>query len=599
MSSDRVERRLAAILSADMVGYSRLMELDEAGTIARQRRHRQDLIDPTIQSYRGRIVKTTGDGMLVEFASAVDEVECAVETQSRMIEREDETPEDRRIRFRIGVNVGDIVIDGDDILGDGVNIAARLETLSDQGGIAVSGTAHEQVRGKLDIPFEDGGDHAVKNLSRPVHVWRWRPDGVAAGAATARPTAGDADPALQALLDNIQLPTIAVLPFQNMSRDPDFDYFCDGMTESMITDLSRSSRLAVASRNSSFELKGQSVNAKAAAERLNVRYLIEGSVQVMGARMRVNAQLIDARSDNHIWADRYDRQTDDLFAVHEELCDEITIAADIAISRVEVASVMSDDTTSPDVSRLLRQTSIYIGQYDEENLLKCQQIADRALDIDPTSPIAKIFASVSRTIRVLNGWTVEEHALETALELADGAFADRPEATHAHLRHAAIGYAQFAMGRFEEALANCERALAHAPNVAALHTIYARVLCAFGRFGEARRETIQALKLHPYPYPVVLVVLGIAALMEEQFDDAIAAIEKFRQFQLKNIGDQALLAAALAAAGRQSEAEDIVAMMLSGNSTMTAAEVLRPYPFRDTAHYDKLASYLENAGFNR
>lgn len=598
MSSDRAERRLAAILSADMVGYSRLMEVDEAGTIERQRGHRQDLIDPTIQSFRGRIVKTTGDGMLVEFASAVDAVECAVEIQSRMTEREGGTPEDRRIRYRIGVNVGDIVIDGEDILGDGVNIAARLEALSDQGGLAISGTAHEQVRGKLDIPFEDGGAHEVKNLTRPVHVWRWRPDGVAADNKTAG-TTGGADPSLQALLDNIQLPTIAVLPFQNMSRDPDFGYFCDGLTESMITDLSRSTRLAVASRNSSFELKGQSVNAKAAAEKLGVRFLIEGSVQVMGPRMRVNAQLIDARTDNHIWADRYDRQTDDLFAVQDELCDEITVEADIAVSRGAVANVMFDEKTPSEIQRLLRQTGTYIGQLDEDSLLKCQQVADRAMEIDPESPIAMMFASIARTIRVLNGWTIEENALEKALELANRVSSDRPEATLAHLRYAAIGYTQLAMGRFEESLVNCERAVAQAPNIAAVHTIYARTLCALGRFGEARRETIQALKLHPYPYPVVLIILGISTLLDDQFQDAVAAFQAFRRYRLKNVREQALLAAALAAAGRQPEAEEIMAIVLSENPTMNADEVLRPYPFRNTVHYDKLASYLVQAGLRK
>ena len=269
----RVERRLAAVLAADMVGYSRLMEVDAGGTISCQRDHRNALIDPAIAAFRGRLVKTTGDGMLVEFASAVDTVECAVDMQTRVGEHEADQPDARRIRYRIGINVGDIVIDGDDILGDGINVAACLEGLAGAGSIAISDDVMRQIRGKVAAGFEDAGHHDVKNLSQPLHVWRWSES----EAGTVGRDHGGERGALAKLIAGIDRPILAVLPFANRSRNEDLDYFCDGLSENLITDLSRAMRLSVASRNASFSLQGQTLDSRVAGERLAVRYLIEGS----------------------------------------------------------------------------------------------------------------------------------------------------------------------------------------------------------------------------------------------------------------------------------------------------------------------------------
>ena len=301
-----MERRLAAILAADAVGYSRMIRSDEEGTLLALRALREDLINPMIAEYRGRIVKLMGDGMLVEFASVVDAVCAAVKTQQALSEHNSDIPEDERIEFRFGVNLGDVVIDGDDIHGDGVNIAARLEALSKPGGICVSGKVYEEIRDRTDFTFEDLGEQKVKNIDRPVQVWRWLTDeGVTAGA-TAR---NESLPPLP------EKPSIAVLPFTNISDDPEQEYFSDGITEDIITELSRFRSLFVIARNSSFHYKGKSPKVQDVGRELGVAYIVEGSVRKAGNRVRVTAQLVESENGNHIWAERYDRDLEDIFTV--------------------------------------------------------------------------------------------------------------------------------------------------------------------------------------------------------------------------------------------------------------------------------------------
>ncbi len=291
-------------MAADVVGYSRLMGADETGTLAALRAHRSELIDPLIDKHGGRIVKTMGDGLLLEFPSVVAAVECAIATQEGIAERNEGIPDNEAIRFRIGVHVGDVIIEGDDIFGDGVNIAARIEPLSEPDGLSLSDDAYRQVRDRLDVVWEDGGMHEVKNIARPIHVWRWMND--------RRQSPGQASAAAETL-ELPDKPSIAVLPFNNMSGDPEQEYFADGMTEDLITDLSKISGMFVVARNSSFVFKGQSVDIREAARSLGVRYVLEGSVRKAGSRIRINAQLIDALSGGHLWAERYDGTIEDVF----------------------------------------------------------------------------------------------------------------------------------------------------------------------------------------------------------------------------------------------------------------------------------------------
>jgi TolB-like protein/class 3 adenylate cyclase len=326
MPEDRVDRRLAAIFAGDIAGYSRLMGVDEEGTLRQLKAHRKELVDPKITEHRGRIVKTTGDGILVEFVSVVDAVRCAVDIQRGMVERNTGVPTDKQIEFRIGINVGDIIIDGDDIFGDGVNVAARLEALADPGGIMVSSVVHDQVRDKLSFGFEDMGEQTVKNIARPIGVHR-------VSLAESAPPATFKSIAAEPSIAN--RPSIAVLPFANMSGDPEQEYFADGISEDIITGLSKLRWFFVIARNSSFIYKGKALDVKRAAGELGVRYVLEGSVRKGGNRVRITAQLIDAATNNHIWADRYDGDLTDVFALQDEITKKVVAAIEPKLLEAE------------------------------------------------------------------------------------------------------------------------------------------------------------------------------------------------------------------------------------------------------------------------
>src|ERR1700759_803029 len=343
MTGARVERRLAAILAADVAGYSRLMGADEEGTLARLKACRKALVDPKISEYRGRIVKTTGDGMLVEFGSAVDAVRCAVELQRGVASSNVDIPEAKRIEFRIGIHVGDIIIDDNDIFGDGVNIAARLEGIADPGGICISDDAHRQIRGKTEVAYDDMGHQSLKNITEPRRAWRSRP------ATNAEPSEVVDRPApMLALPDK---PSIAVLPFTNMSGDPEQEYFADGIVEDIITALSRMTWLVVIARNSSFTYKGKAVDIKQVGRELGVRYVLEGSVRKAGNRVRITGQLIDAATGTHLWADRFDGALEDVF----ELQDEVT---------TNVIGAISPKLEQAEIERARRKPTEKLAAYD-------------------------------------------------------------------------------------------------------------------------------------------------------------------------------------------------------------------------------------------
>jgi adenylate cyclase len=330
MAGERVERRLAAILAVDVAGYSRLMGADEEGTLAIMLAVRRELGDPKIREHRGRIVKTTGDGLLVEFASVVDAVRCAVEVQREMLARNIDVPAERRLEFRMGINVGDIIIEDEDIFGDGVNIAARLEALAEPGGICLSAAAHEQVRDRLDIAFDDMGDQQVKNITRPVRVY-----------SVGSRSSGPQDETQVVLPSSTALrltekPSIAVLPFQNMSGDAEQEYFVDGIVEDIITGLSRIKWLYVIARNSTFVYKGRAVDVKQAGRELGVRYVLEGSLRKAGNRVRVTAQLIEAETGSHVWAERYDRPIGDIFDLQDELTLNVIGAIEPSLRQAEI-----------------------------------------------------------------------------------------------------------------------------------------------------------------------------------------------------------------------------------------------------------------------
>jgi TolB-like protein/class 3 adenylate cyclase len=343
LTVERVNRRLAAVLAADVAGYSRLMGADEEGTLARLKAIRRVLVDPTIAAHRGRIVKTTGDGILVEFASAVDAARSAVEVQREMAAQNADVSEDARIEFCIGIHVGDIIIDDHDIFGDGVNIAARLEGIAEPGGVCISDDAQRQIRGKVDIGFEDMGPQALKNIAEPMRVWRMQRN---PSASVAAPVKSPAETVQSLALPD--KPSIAVLPFQNMSGDPEQEYFADGMVEDIITTLSRFNSLFVIARNSSFTFKGKAVDVKRVGRELGVRYVLEGSVRKAGGRVRITGQLIDASNGTHLWADRIDGELTDVFELQDRITASVVSSVAPKIEQAEIERIRQNPTNVPD-----------------------------------------------------------------------------------------------------------------------------------------------------------------------------------------------------------------------------------------------------------
>jgi TolB-like protein/class 3 adenylate cyclase len=392
-------RRLAAILAADVAGYSRLMGADEEGTLAALKTIRRELADPKIKEHRGRIVKTTGDGLLLEFASVVDAVRCAVDVQREMAQRNADVPPERRIEFRMGINVGDIIRDGRDIYGDGVNIAARLEALAEPGGICVSRVVRDQVRDKLSFSFEDLGEQQVKNIARPVRVHR-----VVLGEAVglAEPTADcPASPPL-ALPHK---PSIAVLPFQNMSGDPEQEYFADGMVEEIITALSRIRWLFVIARNSSFTYKGHAVDVKQVGRELGVRYVLEGSVRKAGGRVRITAQLIDADSGAHLWADRFDGSIDDVFDLQDQVAIDVAGVIEPTLQAAEMARSIERPTADLTAYDLYLRAVALSFSWDKSATTRALELLEQAIERDPHYGSAIVQAATRHFELHLNGWT--------------------------------------------------------------------------------------------------------------------------------------------------------------------------------------------------
>jgi adenylate cyclase len=447
-------RRLAAILAADVAGYSRLMGIDEEGTLERLKAHRRELGDPKIREHHGRIVKTTGDGVLVEFSSVVDAVRCAAEIQRAMADRDTDMAEDRRIKFRIGVNLGDIIVEDNDIYGHGVNVAARLEALAEPGGICISRTVRDQIRDKLPYAFEDLGEQSVKNIARPVRVYALRSEAVAALPAPNAP----ATPPIPQPAGAPRL-SIVVLPFANLSNDPEQQYFADGITEDLTTDLSQLEGMLVISRNTAFTYKDKRVDTKQIGRELGVRYVLEGSVRRSGNRVRINAQLIDAESDAHLWAERFDSDTGDLFALQDKIASGIAVALDVEMIGAEAKR----PTEHPDaMDYILRGRVARFRPNSRDVFAQAISLFEHALALDPGSVEAQVRLAASLTSRVLDNMTDRASAdIARAEGLAGQALASSPRSPLAHF---AKGEVLRAQRRFADAIPEYETALAVNPN---------------------------------------------------------------------------------------------------------------------------------------
>jgi adenylate cyclase len=478
-------RRLAAILAADVAGYSRLMGADEEGTHDRLKAHRRELVDPKISEHSGRIVKTTGDGMLVEFPSVVDAVRCAAELQRAMLDRDAGMPEDRRIRFRIGINVGDVIVEDDDIFGDGVNVAARLEALSDPGGLCISRMVRDQIRDKLAYAFEDLGEQSVKNIARPVRVYRVR-DAVSKSTPAQPP------------LPLPDKPSIAVLPFQNMSGDPEQEYFADGMVEDIITELSRFRALFVIARNSTFTYKGKAVDVRQVARELGVRYVVEGSIRKAGNNVRVTAQLIDAVTGNHLWAERYDRTLEDVFAVQEEVTRNIVASVAPSVGSAEMAHARRTGSSPDAVQLAWRAHGLFIDAVSKRPpplMLEAIDTATQAIAADPTSLSAHWILGWAHSMSHLYRWGPEpEKALDAAWSAAERMLNIDPlDDWTLNL----CGLVRVMRGDHERGIADLRRAAEINPNSANTMAILAFSEATAGFVEEAKAHALLALRLSP------------------------------------------------------------------------------------------------------
>ncbi|NKB48962.1 MAG: tetratricopeptide repeat protein [Alphaproteobacteria bacterium] len=547
MADERVQRRLAAILAADVVGYSRLIEADEEGTRARLRSVQAELIDPQIAADGGRIVKTMGDGILAEFPSAVDAVRNALAIQAAVGQRNADAPQDTRLEFRVGINVGDIIVEGDDIHGDGVNVAARLEGLCEPGGVYVSGTVYDQAAGKLAASFEDLGAQSVKNIAKPVRVYR-----AGIGAKL------DAQPEPQAKVtpSSPDKPSIAVLPFDNMSGDPEQEFFADGLAEDIITALSKIERMRVIARNSSFAYKGQALDLRRIAEELGVRYVLEGSVRRGGERLRITAQLIDAEDGSHLWAERYDRTVDDLFDIQDEITKEIVTSLRVKLTDGEEARVWARGTDNIEAWQFSVRAWEIVGQFSVSHYLDARALAEKATELDPQYAHAWAMLGFTYWFDGRLGYTGDAYdKYLRADELAKRAMV-LDETGSSSIGLAALVAAP--LGRPEEGVTVARKGSELHPSNADVRFFLGYALTSAEHYGEAVETFRAAMSLNPFCPNFYRGSLARALICLGEFDEALALLEEVLKTEPTNLLGWVARAAICGQSGREAEAQKSV-----------------------------------------
>jgi TolB-like protein/class 3 adenylate cyclase len=580
MAEARVQRRLAAILAADVAGYSRLMGADDVGTLAALKAHRREVVDPAIAQYNGRIVKTTGDGMLVEFGSAVDAVNCAVEVQEKMTERVAQAS-GPCIRFRIGINIGDIIIDGDDIFGDGVNVAARVENECEPGGVCLSGNAFEQVRGKTGFAFDDLGERSLKNIDRPVRLYAQR--------STTTDTKSLAESAK--LLPLPDKPSIAVLPFQNMSCDPEQEYFADGMVEDIITALSRFKALFVIARNSSFTYKGRAVDVKQVGRELGVRYVLEGSVRKASNRLRITGQLVDAATGSHLWADRFEGGVVDIFELQDQVTESVVGAIAPVIENAEINRAKRKPTDSFDAYTLYWRGLAKLHQIDRQANEGALRLFNSAIDIDPDFALAYGRASFCYVSAKGYGWssgTADE--ISEVRRLTQRAVALGKDDAMA-LSLGAWGLAYFVRD-LQSGSALIDRALAMNSNLADAWHYGGWIKNWLGDRQTALERFARAMRLSPLDQRTMLMKAGIAHchFFLGRYEEAAVWAALASQDDPENQAVLRITAANHALAGRTAEAREPMARLRHINPTLRVSnlkEVLGPYGQQDVSRYEE------------
>ena len=576
-------RKLIAIVSADVAGYSRLMAADETGTLAALKAHRAEHWDPKIAEYRGRVVGTAGDSLLVEFASVVDAVACAVEVQQAIVAGNAELPDDRKMLFRVGVNLGEIIVDADDIYGDGVNVAARLQEIAEPGGVSLADAVYRQIEGKVDFAFADQGEHRLKNIARPVRVWRWQSD------VPGVPATGPAD-----TLALPEKPSIAVLPFDNMSGDPEQDYFSDGITEDIITDLSKISGLFIIARNSAFAYKGKVGDVQRVSRELGVRYVLEGSVRKAGGRVRITAQLVDGRTGGHLWAERYDRDLTDIFAVQDEVTDEIVSTLSLKLTAAERGRGPAQDTDNPEAYDYLLRGRGQLLRATRQGNAEARRMFEKARELDPAYASAYARLAQAHTQEMMQGWS------ESPAESLDRAYAFSEQALalddSSPLVHGVLAYVCLWRREHARAMAEAERAIALDANNADSYNALASILTFVGEPEKSLPLMERAMRLNPHYLGEYIAALGHAHFVMRRYEDAVAAFKRGIVRNPDFMPNHLLLAASYAKLGKQADARAEVTeskRLSPGISGGMAAAML---PYRRVGDLDHVRDALQKAG---
>ena len=588
-------RKIAAILAADIVGFSRLTGADEDRTLARLRALRSDLIDPTIAVHNGRVVKRTGDGALVEFRSVVDAVRCAIEVQNSMVERNAGLSSERRIEFRIGIHLGDVVEESDgDLMGDGVNIAARLEGIAQPGAICLSEDAYRQVKARLNLSVSDLGETQLRNIAEPIRVYSLE----VAVAARTKPEIQSQSLAQEVASASLTLPdkpSIAVLAFTNMSGDPEQEYFSDGISEDIITDLSKLSELYVIARNSSFTYKGKPVDVKQVGRELGVRYVLEGSVRKAGNRVRVTGQLIDATNGAHIWADRFDRDLTDIFAVQDELTREIISALKIRLNEREKALIASGGTKNVDAHDFfLKGRELVSGnKRDRAMFVEANACLRRAIELDPNYAGPYAALGWAYVLDFQNRWSDSpEKSLDQAEHLVDEALAKDDQDPFVHYVAALIGLWRKDYERWAD---EADRALSLNPNYGLAHLARGLVHVYTGEPAKGIPYIDRAIRLDPTQQQL-RHFLGTAYLVAGNYETAAAILKERVATTPTTDLSRALLASALGHLGRLDEARQVWRELKEINPRYSHLDHFGRLPFRDSADADKFTEGLRKAG---
>jgi adenylate cyclase len=585
MAEPRINRKLAAVLAADVVGYSRLMGADEVGTLAALKRHREVVLDPAIVAHNGRIVKLIGDGTLAEFGSVIDAVNCALAVQRTGASMPDEEAPKPAIVLRIGINLGDVIVESDDIYGDGVNIAARLEALAEPGGICVSSVVHESIGNRIDVRFRDGGGISVKNIDRPIRVWTWHP----ATASQSRPTASPAP--------QIKRSSIAVLPFTNMSGDPEQEYFSDGISEDIITDLSKISGLTVISRNSSFTYKGRAVDIRAVGRDLGVGSVLEGSVRRAGTRLRITAQLIDAATGGHLWAERFDRDMSDLFEVQDDVTSRIVKALKVTMSPAEKARVVGGGTGNIDAYDCFLRGRDLIVTGKTQNREVFEQARDfllRAIELDVNYAQAYAVLGFAYVFNYQNRWTADsEGALQQAKQAVDRAIEKDPEELMAHVAAAFVATFEADLAR---AKSEANIALTLNPNSAEAYSCLGNAYIFSGQPLEAIPMIELCMRLDPAYTQQHLHLLGVANLLAARYETAATLLKQRILMVPKTDFSRAVLASALGHLGEIEEARRVWRELMEINPNYTFNNHYARQPFANKDDVRRIADGLDRAG---